>query len=41
MIEKLLEHGGDLSIRDANGDSALSWALLHRREKPIIKLLTQ
>ena len=41
VIEKLLEHGGDLSIRDANGDSALSWALLHRREKPIIKLFTQ
>ena len=39
IIEMLLEAGGDRSIRDANGDSPLSWALLHRREKPVLKLL--
>lgn len=40
LIEKLLEAGADKTIRDANGDSPLSWGTLHRRERPILKLLS-
>jgi ankyrin repeat protein len=39
VIQLLLEHSADPNIRDANGDSPLSWASWHMREKAIIDLL--
>jgi uncharacterized protein len=38
-IAALLEAGGDPSIRDANGDSAVTWASWHQRPKSIVDLL--
>jgi ankyrin repeat protein len=38
-VRFLLEAGADKSIRDANGDSAQSWASWHWRPKPLIDLL--
>jgi len=40
-IEILLAAGADTTIRDVNGDSPLSWASWHLRERPIIDLLNQ
>ena len=40
-IEILLAAGADRTIRDVNGDSPLSWASWHLRERPIIDLLNQ
>jgi ankyrin repeat protein len=38
-VKFLLEAGADKRIRDANGDSAQSWASWHWRPKPLIDLL--
>lgn len=40
IVELLLKAGADRSIRDANGDSPLSWASWHRRPKEMINLLS-
>ena len=40
VIEQLLIAGADKSLLDANGDSPLSWAILHRRGKEIAKMLS-
>ncbi len=39
VIEVLLAAGADRSIRDANGDSPLSWGSLHGRKSDVLKLL--
>lgn len=39
-IAYLIEHGADKSIKDANGDSPLSWASEHLRPGSILSLLT-
>ena len=39
VIRMLLEAGADTTIRDVNGDSPLSWASWHLRDRPIIDLL--
>ena len=39
MIEALLKAGADRTIRDVNGDSALSWASWHQRPREMIDLL--
>jgi hypothetical protein len=39
MISLLLEAGADKTLRDANGDSPLSWASWHLRPGKILKLL--
>ncbi|MEX0886720.1 MAG: ankyrin repeat domain-containing protein [Phycisphaeraceae bacterium] len=39
VIQALLDAGASVEIQDANGDSALSWASLHRRDRDILKLL--
>ena len=39
-IKTLLEAGADPAIRDANGDSPLSWASWYMRDKSIIDLLS-
>ncbi len=39
IVEVLLEAGADRSIRDANGDSPLSWGSLHVRDSDVLKLL--
>lgn len=39
MIRALLDHGADPGVKDANGDSPLSWASWARRPDPILKLL--
>lgn len=39
VIEALLSAGADRTIRDANGDSPLSWGSFHRRNSAILKLL--
>ena len=40
MIQALLDHGGDPSIKDAHGESPLCWGSWARRpSKPILKLL--
>src|SRR5438552_1884064 len=39
-IEILLAAGADRTIRDVNGDSPLSWASWHLRDRPIIDRLT-
>lgn len=40
MIQALLDHGADPSIKDAHGESPLCWASRARRpSKPILKLL--
>ena len=39
IIKLLLDAGADPNIRDANGDSPLSWASWHMRDKAIIDLL--
>lgn len=39
VIRALLDAGASLGIRDANGDSALSWASLHRRDRGLLGLL--
>jgi uncharacterized protein len=38
-IEALLAAGADRAIRDANGDSPLSWGSLHCRSSEVLKLL--
>jgi ankyrin repeat protein len=38
-IRMLLEAGADRHLRDANGDSPLSWASWHLRPRPILRLL--
>ncbi len=40
VIEHLLAAGADPALRDANQDTALSWASWHRRDKAIIDLLS-
>ncbi|MGD9646641.1 MAG: ankyrin repeat domain-containing protein [Pirellulales bacterium] len=39
IVEALLAAGADRSIRDANGDSPLSWGSLHLRDSDLLKLL--
>ncbi len=39
MIEYLISHGADRSVRDANGDSPLTWASEHLRPGAILRLL--
>ena len=39
MISYLIEHGADREVRDANGDSPLSWASEHLRPGSVLKLL--
>ena len=39
VIEMLIDAGGDTSVRDVNGDSPLSWASWHLRDRPIIDML--
>ena len=39
-ITRLLAAGADLSARDVNGDSPLAWASWHRRDVPVLKLLS-
>jgi ankyrin repeat protein len=39
-IRRLLEAGGDRALRDANGDSPLSWASWHLRPDAILRMLT-
>ncbi len=40
MIQHLLDHGADPSIKDAHGESPLCWASRARRQsKPILKML--
>lgn len=39
-IAYLLEHGADKTIKDANGDSPLSWASEHLRPGAILSLLS-
>ena len=39
VIETLLSAGACKDVKDANGDSPLSWASLHKREAEILKLL--
>ena len=38
-VRLLLEHGGDVTARDAHGDTPLSWASWHLRPGSILKLL--
>lgn len=38
-IQALLAAGADTSLRDSNGDSALSWGSLYRRDSEVLKLL--
>lgn len=38
-IELLLKHGAQIDIRDANGDSPLSWASWYLRPDSILRLL--
>lgn len=38
-IELLLKHGAKVDVRDANGDSPLSWASWYLRPDPILRLL--
>jgi ankyrin repeat protein len=40
IIRMLLNAGADLTARDVNGDSPLSWASWHRRPREIIDLLS-
>lgn len=40
VIQLLLDAGADPSLRDANGDTPLSWASWYRRDKSIIDLLS-
>ena len=40
MIQLLLDHGADREVRDANGDSPLSWASEHLRPGSILALLS-
>ena len=40
VIQLLLDRGAKPNIRDANGDTALSWASWYRRDKEIIDQLT-
>jgi palmitoyltransferase len=39
VIEALLAAGADRLVRDAHGDTALSWGSLHGRDSEILKLL--
>jgi ankyrin repeat protein len=39
MITQLLERGADRRLRDANGDTPLSWASWHLRPASILALL--
>jgi ankyrin repeat protein len=38
-IELLLKHGAEVDVRDAHGDSPLSWASWHLRPDSILRLL--
>jgi uncharacterized protein len=40
VISYLIDHGADKTIKDANGDSPLSWASEHLRPGTILSLLT-
>jgi ankyrin repeat protein len=40
MIEYLLEHGADRTVRDAHGNSPISWASEHLRPGSILHLLS-
>jgi len=40
IIRILLKHGADKTVRDAHGDSPLSWASQHLRPARILSLLT-
>jgi ankyrin repeat protein len=37
VIEALLDAGARREIKDANGDSPLSWASLHRRDRAVLR----
>jgi ankyrin repeat protein len=39
VIRLLIDAGADLTLRDVNGDSPLSWASWHRRPRHIIEIL--
>ena len=39
VIQALLDAGASVETKDANDDSALSWASLHRRDRSVLKLL--
>lgn len=39
LIELLLRAGGHLDVRDANGDTPLSWASWHGRPAPVLRML--
>jgi len=38
-IRYLIEHGADVEVRDANGDSPMSWASRHLRPGAVLELL--
>jgi len=38
IIDKFLQSGAKNNIKDANGDTPLSWALLHRRNKEVLQM---
>ncbi len=38
-IQMLLDAGATLDVRDANGDSPLTWASWHLRPRPILRML--
>ena len=40
MIKVLLEAGADPSVRDANGDTPISWGSWHLRPSGVLRLLT-
>ncbi len=39
VIQLILDAGGDTTVRDVNGDSPLSWASWHLRDRRVIDLL--
>ena len=40
VFEQLLKAGAEKTVGDANGDSRLCWAILHRRRKEIVRLFS-
>ena len=39
VIQALIDAGGKTDVKDANGDSPLSWASLHGRDTVVLRLL--
>ena len=39
IIKMLLDAGADLSLKDANGDTPISWGSWHLREANVLRLL--